>query len=320
MSAPWDLYVALAYRPKLCYRSPEPPPSPPNYALTGFIFNVDEPVERLRRRLENPSVDFCAVPSGKTETVINTLILLFRTLNYYVHFKDMTEYMSSVAHDLCWDVADCRDIVRRYVRAREAFTSVRTRNQSHLARHRSHDSDRVRLLCDLVDEYISSKPVYRATPESRHDFFDQTRALWKDMLKEASILDPMRIIEPPCAPVGQDWPAARDRSVDIGLKRPRSRSHRGETTRRGLSPVDSYRPRRDRRSNSPKRNGPRRCSVSRPRSPIRHRSPVRRQRPRRSSSTITQRFPRYGAQHWSPNRPTRYKSPVRGNSNGPRHA
>ncbi|KAJ9151462.1 hypothetical protein NKR19_g4934 [Coniochaeta hoffmannii] len=204
MSAPWDLYVALAYRPKLGYRSPEPPPSPPNYALTGFIFNVDEPVERLRRRLENPSVDFCAVPSGKTETVINTLILLFRTLNYYVHFKDMTEYMSSVAHDLCWDVADCRDIVRRYVRAREAFTSVRTRNQSHLARHRSHDSDRVRLLCDLVDEYISSKPVYRATPESRHDFFDQTRALWKDMLKEASILDPMRIIEPPDASMAGD--------------------------------------------------------------------------------------------------------------------
>ena len=325
MSVPSDSQGAFAYRPKgdqPSSDSSEPPPSPPNYALTGFIFSVNEPARHLRRLLENPSVDFCAVPADKTETVINTLVVLFRTLNYYVHFKDMTNYMSVVAQDLGWTVFDCRPIVRLYVRARETFTSVLWQNPAHIARHQGHDSDKVRLLGQLVDQYISSKPVYRTAPQSRQDFFDLARASWRDILEDPSILDPMRIIEPPRVINDEYWPAAADRSVDIGLTSPHSRyrSLDRATSRRGFSSYGSYGPRRDGRSISPTSNADRRCSTSRSRSPLRHQSPDRRHRSPRSSSTVTQRLPRYGGQRWSPPRPFRYRSPVRRTSRRSPHA
>jgi hypothetical protein len=294
MSGHWG-QMALAYRPAPGYRNPPPnsPPPAPDYSLAGFIFNIDEPSERLRRRLENPRFDFCVVPTNRTATIQNTVILLFRTLNFFADFKDMTEFMYAMADALGWDIDDCRAIVRRYVRAREAYLNVRNLDRSRNGPDAQNESEKGKLICDLVDEYIANKPRYRTMPQSRHDFFDEARASWKDILKDSSILNPTWTIPGPRTTLGADWSAARYRSLDIGLNELRARSPRPEREAgsRGRSPISPYGQRRNRRSISPQSDSHRRRSTIRLWSPIRYRSPLEFSPPRRTWSTIQQRFP-----------------------------
>lgn len=144
----------------------------------------------------------------------DNLILLFRTANFYIHFRDMPQYMYAIAEALSWPYNICESIFHQYIAARELFL---VRNPVAFAAVAQLMKGKVKLICRLVDDIRLAPPAipWQIT-EYRTAFFQQVRDYWQgSILQTATPFDPGRAFPTPDIPEMADWLYPRGASLFV---------------------------------------------------------------------------------------------------------
>ncbi|OIW28691.1 hypothetical protein CONLIGDRAFT_681635 [Coniochaeta ligniaria NRRL 30616] len=199
-------------------------------ALPGFNFDGKHQPNRILEILGTPASRYRTngrLNDNNSEENMNitqeNLILLFRTANFFICFRDMPQYMFAVADTLNWPHDVCDSILYHHIAARELFV---VKNPVTHAAVSQLTRGQAKLICRLVDDFRLAAPAYPwQITESRTMFFDQVRDYWhNEVLQTAAPFDPNRAFPTPEVSEMANWLYPRVASLFVDHTDHRSQS------------------------------------------------------------------------------------------------
>lgn len=189
--------------------------------LQGFDFDANPQPNCLLTTLETPASKYRS--DGRLnnvrheENIYNAqenIILMCRTANFYIDFRDMLHYMFAIADALDWRHDVCESIFHQCIEARELLVSE---NPLQYAAVLQLTRGRTKLVCRLVDDFRLAPPPFPwQITESRMEFFQKVRDYWQNVILQTSApFDPYTSFPTPEVSDGADWLYPRGGSLFV---------------------------------------------------------------------------------------------------------